>query len=297
MDDLLLRASTGASRIEVAVLTSTQLVRDGAAAHGLTGTSAIALGRLLTATALVGLTSKRPGVTSIQILSQSRLKQVFADVTEHGWLRGYVKNTSLVHPIILNEDLFARRTIGPAVVPGQVSVVRMGDRGEYVQSATPLHDGEIDSDVDYFLNRSDQVASVLRCDALVDASGEISAAGGMLVRALPDSRLEDIETLKTTLRGDLLVDSLRADRTAETLLQEVSPGATETDPRMVPVWRCRCSKEKVINTVRMFDVMEIASMVAEDKDVEVRCELCSTQHVVVTAELEEIMKDKTSARS
>lgn len=297
MDDLLVRANTGSSRIEISVLTSTQIVKDGCAAHGLSGTSAIALGRLLTATALVGLTTKRPGVTSMQILSQSRIGQVFADVTEHGWLRGYVRNTTLSYPLLLNEDLEGRRTIGPAVTPGQVSVVRMGERGEYVQSATPLHDGEIDADVDYFLNQSDQVASVLRADVLLDRTGEIRAAGGVLVRALPDSELEDIQRLKTTLNEGLLEKQLRADEPCEAILEAIAPGAVENDPRMVPIWRCRCSREKVLSTVGMLDIMDIASMVAEDKPVEVRCDLCNTQHVLPIEEIEEIMRKKTSAQS
>ncbi|MEL6183610.1 MAG: Hsp33 family molecular chaperone HslO [Myxococcota bacterium] len=293
----MIRANTGSSRIEVAVFTSTALVQDGCRAHGLGGTSAIALGRLLTATALVGLTSKRPGVTSIQILSQSRIGQVFADVTEHGWLRGYVRNTTLNYPLILNEDLEGRRTIGPAVVPGQVSVVRMGERGQYMQSATPLRDGEVDTDVDHFLNQSDQVASVLRTDVLMSKYGDIKAAGGILVQALPDTRLEDMQAVQSVLEGGLVTRGLREGWEAEALLESVAPGAVETDPRIVPIWRCRCSREKVLSTLNMLDAMELASMVAEDRPVEVKCELCNTEHVIPLNEVEEIMKNKTSARS
>lgn len=297
MDDLFIRATTGATRIEVAVFMSTRAVAEGARAHDISGTSAIALGRLLTATALVGLTTKRPGVTSIQILSQSRMQQVFADVTEHGWLRGYVKNPVLTSPLLMNEDPTGRRTLGPAVAPGQVSVVRMGEKNEYVQSSTPLRDGEVDSDVDHFLNQSDQVASVLRCDTLVDRQGSVVAAGGVLVRALPDSVLEDIQVIKNRVESGVLVDLLKAGATAPVLLETIAPGARETDPRMVPVWRCRCSKDKVLSTIALLDVMELAQIVAKDEPLEVRCELCNTLHVASPRELEAIMARKTSAKS
>ena len=297
MDDLLIRGSTGASRIEIAVFTSTQLVRDAAKAHDLRGTGAIALGRLLTATALVGLTSRRAGVTSIQILSKSRIQQVFADVTEHGWLRGYVKNRALTYPLLLNEDPEARRTIGPTVAPGQVSVVRMGEHGEYIQSSTPIRDGEIDSDVDHFLNQSDQVPSVLRCETLLNRAGDIVVAGGILLRAMPDTELSDIYALRDQLRDGFLAQALQADHSTPKIMEELSPGAQETDPRIVPIWRCRCSRKKVLVTVQMLDVMEIASMVAEDKSVDVRCELCNTTHVISPTELQEIMAGKISAKS
>lgn len=298
MDDLLIRANTGdKTRVEIAVFTSSQLVKDGATAHQISGTSAIALGRLLTATALVGLTSRRPGVTSIQILSQSRVNQVFADVTEHGWVRGYIRNKALNYPLLLNENLEGRRTIGPAVSPGRVSVVRLGDHGEYLQSATPLRDGEIDTDVDHFLNQSEQVASVVRCDTLMDRTGQIRSAGGVIIRALPDSNLDYIIELRDKLDNGYLTESLKSGKSAEEILTNLSPGSKETDPRVVPIWRCRCSKQKVLSTLKMLDVMEIASMVAKDESVEVRCELCNTNHVVSPSELEEIMKEKTSALS
>lgn len=292
MADVFLRANTGATKIEVSALVSTTLVRKAAQAHDIRGTSAVALGRLLSATALVGLSSRRPGVTSIQVLSQSRIGQVFADVTEEGWLRGYVKNTALNYPIILSEDLLGRRTIGPAVAPGQISVVRMGERGEYTQSATPLADGEIDSDVDYFLNQSDQVASILRCDTLMDKHGDIVTAGGLLIRALPDSSMDAMHELRELVHGRHVEDLLRQGAGAEALLRSVTPEGSNPEPAIYPVWRCRCSKEKVLATLYMLDVMEITQMVAADEPVEVRCELCNTLHRVDVPELESMMQAK-----
>lgn len=292
MADLLIRANTGATRIEVAAFLSTEATREAARAHDLSGTAAIALGRLLTATGLVGITSRRPGVTSIQVISQSRIGQVFADVTEHGWLRGYVRNGALKLPLVLSENLFKRRTIGPAVHPGQVSVVRMGEAGSYTQSATPLRDGEIDSDVEHFLNQSDQVASVLRCETLVNKDGDIVASGGVLIRALPDSVLEDIVALEKRLGEDVITDVLERGGSAEDILSAVAPTAAETDPRVVPIWKCRCSKEKVLSTVGMLDIMEIAQLVARDESVEVKCELCNTTHVASPTELEDVIRTK-----
>ena len=297
MEDVLLRAGTESTRIEVAVVISTDATRRAARAHTLSGTSAIALGRLLSTTGLVGLTSSRPGITSIQILSQSRLQQVFADVTEQGWLRGYVKNGCLREPLLPDEDPLGRRTLGPAVAPGRVSVVRMGSRGTYEQSATPLRDGEIDSDVDHFLNQSDQIASVLRCDTLVDARGEIVASGGVLVRALPDSVLSEVQRLKDRVESGLVAELLKIGVPAHTMLEALAPGARETEPRMVPIWRCRCSKEKVLATLAMLDVMDLAAMVAEDKPIEVKCDLCGIRHTASTREMESIMTRKTSALS
>ncbi len=297
MSDLLIRASSGSSRVELAAMSGTELVRQAGLAHGITGTSLIALGRLLIATALVGLTRGRPGVTSIQILSQSRLQQVYADVTEIGWLRGYVKNPALAAPILRGEGIGGRRTIGPVIHPGQVSVVRMGEQGEYVQSATPLEDGEVDTDVEAFLLQSEQVPAALRADVLVNEAGEVVAAGGVLVRALPDSDPEALIQLIDRTRGGAVTKTLENAGGAERLLESICRGAVENEPRLVPVWRCRCSREKVLSTLGLLDVMELAAMVIDEQPVEVRCELCNTVHRAEPPELEAIMKAKTLAES
>ena len=297
MNDMLLRAHMSRERLDVSVFLSTTVVHSAQVSHGIRGTSLLSLGRLLTATGLVGLNSKRPGVTSIQILSQSRIQQIFADVTDHGWLRGYVTNTSLELPLILSEDLTGRRTIGPVVRPGQVSVIRLGERGEYVQSTAPIFDGEVDSDVEHFLNQSDQIPSVLACECLVDLKGKVVAAGGILARSLPDGSIDALNQIKDRIKEGLLLSALQKGTSAENLLQILAPGAKESDPRVVPIWRCRCSHQKVLSTLALLDVMELADMAAADHPTEIKCELCSTLHIATQADISNILKQKTKANA
>ena len=109
--DICLRAAVRRAGLEIAVATSTRLCREAQNAHGLQTTSAIALGRLLTASLLVALTSKRRGVTSFQIVTRSNLRQIYADATHEGHVRGFAKNPSIDFPLFEGERYDGRRSI------------------------------------------------------------------------------------------------------------------------------------------------------------------------------------------
>ena len=138
MGDVCLKASAVDAHLEVTVAITTEVCRAAQAAHGLQTTATIGLGRLLTATGLVSVTSKRPGTTSFQVMSRSRAKQLYADATDEGHVRGFSKAPALEHPIVPQKARSGRLSIAAVVLPGQVSVVRSNERGEYGQSATPL---------------------------------------------------------------------------------------------------------------------------------------------------------------
>ena len=87
------------AHITAGVAITTDLCREAQRTHGLQTTSAIALGRLMTATALTGLIVG-PRAISLQVVCEGRLGQIFADITERGELRGYVKDTTLRLPVI-----------------------------------------------------------------------------------------------------------------------------------------------------------------------------------------------------
>ncbi len=295
--DTFLRAQTKDTRIEVTVFTSTAICQTAQQAHGLGGTSAVALGRLLTATGLVGLTSKRKGSTSIQVMSKSRINQLFADVTHAGaHLRGFTKNGALDLPVVPAEDPEGRRTIGPVVMPGQISVIRQGHDGQYGQSASQIISGEIDQDVEHFVVQSDQIPTVIVAETLVDRDGKVTLAAGVMLQAMPDSDLQDFLKLSLMVKEGALVELVKKANSAEELLESISPGATQTDVPIYPVWKCRCSHEKAVNSIQLFEITEIADMIEKAQPVEIKCDLCNTMHIVSVSDIEGVFKMLSKAQ-
>jgi molecular chaperone Hsp33 len=284
------------TRLEVAALLSTETCRTAQSLHGLQVTSAIALGRLLTSAGLLAVSSKREGKTSLQILSKARIGQVFADATHDGTVRGLIENPSLAFPNSPDETASGRRTLAPGLLPGHVSAVRRSAGGEYIQSMTPLVLGEVDRDVEYFLEQSDQVPTVLVADCLVDGTGQVTRAGGVLVQALPDGDREHLRQIRERLVTGGFVPALQEAPDPKALLQAVDPDLHWIDAPVPFRWHCPCSFERAKNAVRLMGAGDISEMLLEGKTVTVDCDFCTSRYEIGLKDLEELLVETTTAR-
>jgi molecular chaperone Hsp33 len=295
--DACVKAGIRSAGLEVAVATTTDLTRDAQKAHKLAPTSIIALGRLLSAATLIAQTSKRRGSTSLQILSRARLGQVFADVTHDGNARGMVKNPTLSFPFA-PEEKDARRPISAALLPGKLFVVRSTASGQYTQSTTDLVSGEVDLDVEYFLEQSDQIPTALAADVLIAEDSTIALAGGVLAQALPGADLGRLEAIRARVRGHGFGKLLRdhgSDPVA--MLKAIAPDAMILEAPAPLAWRCRCSYARVLDALKMLGPQDLAEMVDKKDDVEVGCDLCGAQYVIPRADVEQVFFSTIKAQS
>lgn len=296
MADVLLTAGDKDAHIEIAVAVTTEVCRAAYDAHGLSTTSTIGLGRLLTAAGLMAATSKRPGITSIQILASGRLRQLYADATEEGHLRGYSRNPSLTHPPVPSKDEVGRQSIAAVVLPGRVSVVRSNEKGEYGQSAVPLASGEIDLDVEAFLRESDQIDTVLACETLIAPDGTVTVAGGVIAQAMPDAAPGALDEIRAKVAGGALAKLMYEHSSAEALLKAIAPSAELVDTPSNVEWRCRCSRERVLSAIGLVSPEELAEMVDKEEGAEVTCDFCSTKYQLTHDEVLEIFVKSIKAR-
>jgi molecular chaperone Hsp33 len=296
MTDLYLPALLRRGRLVAAVVTTTSTCRHARSAHSLSSTSTIALGRLLTASALAGLIQERPGDLSLQVVGQGRLGQVYADVTADGALRGYVKNAALALPLFPDEQQGGRRSIAVGIGPGTLAVMRMGAGREYAHSTTELTSGEIDLDVERHLSRSDQIPTALACDVLLDERNEVAHAGGIVIQCLPDGDTTLLADLQTRLRaGDLAPALTRAQGDAEALLKLLLPEAEPVPGARELAWRCRCSNERVVRALKSLDVAELADMVDKQEAPVLDCHFCGKRYEVPAEEVRGIYQERLGA--
>ena len=237
-------------------------------------------------------TSKRPGVTSIQILSRGRVRQLYADATQELHVRGYSKSPDLDFP---PEPGDGRASIGAVVLPGRVSVVRSNERGEYGQSAVPLASGEIDLDVEAFLRKSDQIETVVACDTLLAPDGSVAVAGGVLAQAMPDASAGALRAIRRRVANGGLAKLLRAHADGEALLEAIAPGAVVVEPAKI-TWRCRCSRDRVTAALQLVAPEELAEMVESEEGAEVRCDFCATDYHLTHEEVLAIFTSSIKAR-
>lgn len=294
MADLYLQGTSG-TRLEFAAAITTKTCRDAQAAHSLAPTSAAAMGRLLTSAALVALSDEQKATTSFQIITRRPLKQLYVDCTYEGHLRGFTKNPHLAFPLLAGEQQDRHRTLAPALYPGKLSVVRSRSTGEYTQSATELSRGEIDLDVEHFLQTSDQVPTVLRAETLVDIEGKVALAGGVFVQALPDGDKERLEAIRESLTTARLIDLLTTHAHPADLLKAIEESVVPIDPPQPVRWQCRCTAQRVRASLRIFGVKDLVDMINSNEPTTVDCDLCGKSYSVSPEEIRAAFEELVTA--
>ncbi|MEM7675884.1 MAG: Hsp33 family molecular chaperone HslO, partial [Myxococcota bacterium] len=217
--------------------------------------------------------------------------------THEGHLRGYAKGTHLAFPLSAAERSSGRRSVGAAVAPGKLSIVRLDAEGRYAQSATPLVDGEIDTDLEHFIDRSDQVDNALRIEVQLDEQGVVARAAGILVQALPDGDRAHLGTLRRKLHGGLITEQLVRGTDAQGILTTFDQQAGAVERPLPLRWRCRCSRERVLRSLVLFEVQGLMELIEADEPVEVRCDLCTKTYVVSIDEVRAILEKVIKAQA
>jgi molecular chaperone Hsp33 len=302
--DLLLRAILPTRALRLVVALSTGVAREAARRHGAVGGPAAALGRGATAGLLLAtLTKDRERITA-ELKGDGAMGPLMIDANAAGDVRVYIKNPGL--PVAVSAG--AHVNLGRAM--GQHGLVRVArDLGlrEVVNGQTPMVDGEIDTDLEHYLDSSEQVPSALGCEVLLTPGLEVARAGGVLVQTLPGSTaLPLLAELRAQLRGGALTRALLALPPDETdpqvlagmLLAEV-PGLAEDmvglDLRPLR-FHCPCSKERALGTLAVLTLDDLDEMVAAGDGAEVTCEFCRARHLVTPAELLHVREEARATR-
>lgn len=98
ISDYLIRATAGRGSIRALVATTTGLVEEARRRHNAYPTAAAALGRVLTAAALLGATLKDKQTLTIRVIGDGPLDGLIAEADSDGRLRGYLKNPQVDLP-------------------------------------------------------------------------------------------------------------------------------------------------------------------------------------------------------
>jgi molecular chaperone Hsp33 len=295
--DQIARCLVDDGRARAVMVVSTGVAREAARRHGAVGAAAVALARGLTSGLLLATLTKDDERVTLQVLGDGPLGGLTVDASASGTARAYVKNPAVRLPPA--PPGAGRLALGPGIgASGLVSVVRDLGLRENFSGQTPLTTGEIDEDVEHYLTASEQIASALRCEVALDASGAVVAAAGVLVQALPGGDgADDVAAARERLGGGALLRALAGARDGDALalLRAAlgggeAPALTVLDVRPVR-FHCPCSRERAGASLAMLGPAEIEAMVIEDGKAEVICNFCRARYDFSDAELELIRRE------
>ena len=290
----ILRAVTDDGMAKISVITAPDMAERARTIHSLRPVGTAALGRTLCGASLLGEMLKEDNASlTVRINGGGPLGSIIAVSDNNGNVRGYVTNPALDLPI---RERDGKLDVSGAVGKnGMLSVSRdIGLKEPYVGS-TALVSGEIAEDFAAYLTESDQVGSACALGVLVAPDESVLAAGGFIMQLMPFAPDEVVARLEENIfMMDQLTTILHEDG-AEDVIAQVMRGLdwhiTERHPME---YKCYCSRERVMQAVQSLSAEELASLRADEKPIEVRCQFCDA---VYTFSAEEIAEWKSTAET
>jgi len=276
----------------VAAVTTT-MVQQAQRIHGACPTAAAALGRLPTGGALMGCLLKEPAHRiTLQITCKGPIQKIHVEADGAGHVRGYV-----AQPVVNLPSRHGKLDVGGAVGRGVLHVINDLGLGEPYSGAVPLVSGEIAEDLATYCLRSEQIPSAVSLGVFVRPDHLVAAAGGFLIQfhaTIAEDLVEHIEqALAATPAATTLVQE---GYTPQEMLQRALGGLPLQVLRHVtPLWACDCSRTRVSQTLVALGAHELQQLIAEQQDVQVHCEFCTTEYVFTPQELEQLLHEALAA--
>ena len=289
MKDYIIRATAANDQIRAFAAVTTEMVETAREAHNTSPVVTAALGRLLTAGAMMGSMMKgEKDVLTLQIKSGGPIQGITVTADSQGNVKGYVGNPNVCIPANVKGKL----DVAEAVGPGFLTVIKDMGLKEPYSGQVMLQTCEIAEDLTYYFATSEQVPSAVGLGVLMNKNNTVRQAGGFIVQLMPFAEEEVISRLEQNVQNISSVTNLLEEgHTPESLLEKVLEGFDiqineKTDTR----FHCNCTKERVEKALISIGRKELNEMIQEGKPIEMNCHFCNTNYTFTVEELKEILR-------
>lgn len=290
MKDKIIRATAKNGAVRIFAASSTNLVNEGAKIHNCSPTAAAALGRMLTAGALMGVMLKSEKDTlTLQINGGGEAKGVVVTSYHDGRVKGYIGNPG-VH---LEANDKGKLDVGGAIGKnGLLSVIRdMGLKDPYV-GQVPIYSGEIAEDLAYYFTVSEQTPSAVALGVYMNKEDmSVQFSGGLIIQLMPDTdpmladiityRLEDMVSIT-----DMMLKGNTIDDIVNFLFDDMDLDIKE---EIEPYYGCDCSREKVEKAFISIGKKDLTEIYNEGKEEELKCHFCNTGYIFTNEDVGNIL--------
>lgn len=289
MSDYIVRAIAANHQVRAFAATTRDVVETARAAHNTSPVATAALGRLLTAGAIMGSMMKNDkDMLTIKIQCDGPIKGLTVTADVHGNVKGFVEEPMVILPPSEKGKLDVAKALGLGVL----SVIKdMGLKEPYVGD-TILTTSEIAEDLTYYFATSEQVPSSVGLGVLMEKDNTVKQAGGFIIQVMPfveDAVVEQLEANIANLEPitTMLDKGMTPEQILETVLEGMDVEFTDTMPT---AFQCSCSKSRVEKALISIGKKDIQEMINDGKEIEMHCHFCNTSYSFSVEELKEILK-------
>ena len=293
MSDYLVRILATSGSVRGLACVTTSLVDDVCKRHGTQPTASAALGRALTAGALMGALLKTGQRTALRFEGNGPLRKIVIEADSDGSVRGYVGEPQ-VHLLRADGGLDVANALGRA---GFLTVAKDLGLKEPYSGTVQLYSSEIAEDLALYLVESEQIPSAVGLAEFVEPDGTVSVAGGFMIQAVPPVDPAVVEELMSRIETlPPLSELLRDGKTPEEILGLLFAGVPfVTLEKRALGFACSCSRERIERVLISMGEKELVSLKDEQNGAEVTCEFCGEHYVFEGADLDRLLTEMDKA--
>lgn len=292
MTDYIIRATAAEGQVRAFAAITTEMVETARQAHNTSPVATAALGRLLTAGAMMGVMMKgEKDLLTLRIECQGPIEGLLVTANAQGDVKGYAFNPDVMLPPSEKGKL----DVGGALDLGVLSVIKdIGLKEPYV-GQTILMTSEIAEDLTYYFANSEQVPSSVALGVLMNKDNTVRQAGGFIIQLLPGATDELIDKLEKRLGEITSITSLLDEgKTPEEILEYLLGDFNlEILDKLPTRFHCDCTRSRVEKALISIGRKELQEMIDEGKPIETSCHFCNKIYTFSVEELEELLAKAT----
>ena len=287
MEDYIVRATAAGETVRAFAIRSTNLTAEAREIHHTFPVVTAALGRLLSAGAMMGSMMKGENdKLTIQVKGDGPIGQRTVTVDSHGNVKGFPADPSVDIPL----KRAGKLDVGAAVGRGTLTVSMDLGLKEPYNGQVEIQTGEIGDDLAYYYTVSEQTPSVVGLGVMVDRDSSVKHAGGFIIQIMPDAAEETVSALEAKIaEAGPVTEMMEEGMSPEDILAYYLGDLDLKITEKLPVrYYCGCSKEKVAGALATISTEDLEELINDGEEIEVKCYFCNSAYKFSTDELKEI---------
>lgn len=286
LKDKVIKVISKDGKFRASFLKNTFTAKTGANKHELSGKASVFFAKQLSAASLVSSFLKGEERIILEANGNGMISSLYAEAIQAGEVRGY----AIFNPEFRDNTKNDSKVLGIGIY--RVSKI-LYNKLEPISGIIDLFSGNITDELSEYLNHSEQTPSATILDAKIDDLGTIKASGGAIIQALPGTTQEEIkETFdKFNLNCKDFSNLISEYPILDDLVENVCPFEF-VHLKTIPVeFYCRCSKEKFLGKMLVFDLAELMDIQSSGNN-ELICKYCNEHYYLDNSDFEKIIEEK-----
>lgn len=290
MEDYILRATAAQGAVRAFVASSKNTVETARKLHNTTPVATAALGRLLTAAAIIGTTLKNEkDLITLQIRCEGEIQGIIATSDSTGKVKGYAFNPECS----FSEQYPGKLDVGAAVGAGTLTIIKDIGLKEPYAGQIELISGEIAEDLTYYYAKSEQTPSAIGLGVLIDTDTTVRQAGGFIIQLMPDAPESVVDLLEEKIaKTPYITDLMDMGKTAEEILDMLLGDMDVVITDKIPMeFYCNCTRERVEKALISIGEKELEKIIEEDKKANIKCHFCNKDYDFNEEDLKKLLAE------